>query len=674
MIGVKLSNGKTVNIDTDDPQAAVAAGRKIDAEEAASQDAKRYVGSTPAPVAHAGRSVSLGLSSHLNAATGALNTGISRMMGRDPGYGMGDAYNAIVREENAAEGRYADSQPDKGVFSSLAWGALMPGNKAIFDLVKKGGAGLLGMAARSAPVAGALGAVGGGLAADPGETLAGAARGAKIGAAVGAAAPYVGAGVGAAAERVAAPVARTVVRAANRATGGQMLNPRQEAGKRLAESLRLDGLNADQIRAGINAWLRDGNEAPALLDVAGRNTTRLLRAAGSKNETEAQNAAIGYRDSTRSNMIPRARRATQALTPGETRSPTQYGEHLREQQRSQATADYGPVRNIIVAPSDRLHLALSGEPGRAALAQARRGAAYNQDAAAVRELDELSAALESGDRIPPIGAGVLDHIQRAFGEIGEGLSSPMQPSSSRYAGRGAFMRGEQVDSELAGVPELGPARANFRGYQAQRDAVELGENALGESRLGVDYADELENLSQRNPEMADEVRRAAGVGVRGDYMRRLGASRENRAGLLDDLSQPSDAALVQDTTFGPEAGGRYRRVLGRETQRFRRANDIANDTNSQTAGRLGDEARDIKAPPSINPVNAALFLINKARNASTMTDAERLALIEMGTGSVTDVPPALLPLLKAAAARVQASAGATAGVAAPVAAVAGRRQ
>lgn len=77
-------------------------------------------------------------------------------------------------------------------------------------------------------------------------------------------------------------VGRTVARAANKASGGLLLNPEREAMSRLARALQQDGLSPSDIDAGLQAWQETGASAPALMDLAGENTRALLRTVASQ--------------------------------------------------------------------------------------------------------------------------------------------------------------------------------------------------------------------------------------------------------------------------------------------------------------------------------------------------------------------------------------------------------
>lgn len=156
-------------------------------------DARRRVASTPGQVRAIGKGASLNFSDELDAASAALETGANNALSKvgltkGAGYGMKDAYGAVMDAEKQADNAFSTQHPGQN-FGLQVLGGLSTGKvglKTIQEAKTFGGA-----VGRSAGVGAAFGAIAG-AGNDRGvNRLAGAATGAATGAALGGALPAV---------------------------------------------------------------------------------------------------------------------------------------------------------------------------------------------------------------------------------------------------------------------------------------------------------------------------------------------------------------------------------------------------------------------------------------------------------------------------------------------------
>lgn len=310
-ISVKLPDGRTIKVHADNAQDAAKAARLYIAHErAAKVRPKQTFGDEVA------RSATFGLADPISAGVTALAEQAPRLVGKDPGYSLGEGFTAARQVEKERSQDYNRDKPVRGLLGGLVGGLAAPGSAALGKFAL-GGNGLLSQVLRSAAVGGASGAVYGGATSDPGKLSEGVGSGAITGAVTGGVVPVAGRVATAAAN--SAPV-RTVARAANRATGGKLLNATSEASKRLVEALKKDGADPQTVATVMNTWLKSGASAPALLDVAsklpsgGQYTISLLRGAALK-AGPARGAAMKYSDEQEGALLDRAINRTGQLTP-----------------------------------------------------------------------------------------------------------------------------------------------------------------------------------------------------------------------------------------------------------------------------------------------------------------------------------------------------------------------
>lgn len=422
---------------------------------------------------------------------------------------------------------------------------------------------------------------------------------------------------------------KVTARLANKASGGRILDPRNEAARRLGEALRADGLGPQEVRAALETWRTSGASSPALLDLAGENTRALLRSAASK-PGAARNLAVGYADQVTADLQPNALARTRDLTPDDPRSAVVAAQELAERQSGVADELYPAPYAETVGVGDDVLGALQDEPGKAALRRARAAAVARRNPQQVAEIDALLRA-SAEEPVDQVSGGTLDRVRIAM--AGRAAKAQQAPDTRDIAG-GLFSRAADIDAALDEVPGLQPARATYRGMQAQRDALERG--GAQPFANPDEYADELAALTARAtpddnpyPVSADDIRGSAQVGLRSEMERMIGAPAENATGTLNRLATGTNTRRVLEDTFGGDEAGRYRDAIGREIERVSNARFVSPNTGSQTATRAVDDAM-VDLPP-LSKVGIAKALFDKLRRGVTLTDGERAALLELGT-------------------------------------------
>ncbi|PZQ53725.1 MAG: hypothetical protein DI570_23800, partial [Phenylobacterium zucineum] len=245
---------------------------------------------------------------------------------------------------------------------------------------------------------------------------------------------------------------RVAARAANRATGGRILDPNDEAARRLGEALKADGLGPREVRAALQEWQGSGASSPALMDLAGENTRALLRSAASK-PGPARNLAVGYADEVAADLQGNALARTRALT-ADPRSSVRMASDLEDLQDSVADEMYpAPYAEQVQVPNQVLD-ALQDEPGRAALRRARAAAVARRNPQQIEEIDALLASEAPAPE--QVSGGTLDRVRIAMG--GRAAKMQQSPDTRDIAG-GLFSRAADIDAAIDNVPGLAPARA-----------------------------------------------------------------------------------------------------------------------------------------------------------------------------------------------------------------------
>lgn len=156
------------------------------AKQKARADAEKRSRATPGAVRAAAQGPTISFADELDAASAALETGannlVRRITGRPSvGYGMRDAYEAVMQTEREQRNLFAKEHPVANVMLPMAAGLMTPGAGAASRFVS-GARTMAGTVARSAAVGAGFGAVAG---AGAGEGVEGRAKGALAGGVVG---------------------------------------------------------------------------------------------------------------------------------------------------------------------------------------------------------------------------------------------------------------------------------------------------------------------------------------------------------------------------------------------------------------------------------------------------------------------------------------------------------
>lgn len=616
-IAVKLPDGRTIRVQADNPQEAAKAARLYMARER--MDKTRPKNSFED---EATRAATFGLSAPINAGIGAV---VDQVTGGGKLYSLGEGFQAARQIEKDRSDQYQKDNPVRGLLGSVLGGFVAPGGQQIANFIGKGG-NLLSQATRAALAGGAAGGVFGGATADPGQEMQGARSGAITGAVTGAATPVVG--------RVASGVAqsapvKTVVRAANRASGGKILNPTSEASKRLVEALKADGADQATIRTVMNDWVKTGASSPALIDVAsklpsgGQKTIALLRGSALK-AGPARGEAIQYRKQIEADLQPNVIRRTRELVPDE-RSAQAMTDELTQARGNLASQQYAePYAAPVELNTDTVE-AISGGPGRAALQRARAAAEARMDTEQLAEID----ALLRGDT-SQVSAGTLDRIRIAMRERAD-MAARRGANDLRS---GLAQRTGMIDEGLDNVPGLQDARATFSNLSNQIEAIPEGAGVV--NALPDEFADTIaKRLAAGRPvgeevsleQVQDAIRQAARLGGARELEGVLGRPTENATGAINRISSSTNTGRNLSTLYGDEAAQSYQGALGNEVTRLENARAIDPGQNSRTAMNLED-AGSVQRPTIGNIVSG---IVEKIRNGATLTDEEAQVLIRLGT-------------------------------------------
>jgi hypothetical protein len=279
-------------------------------------------------------------------------------------------------------------------------------------------------------------------------------------------------------------------------------------------------------------------------------------------------------------------------------------------QRLTERGQHGEGRTNLVAPEDASNAILG-----------RNGVTQRQDL--TRDLARMRDAL--GADSPEWATFQREASQRILGRDAgtEGFGTAWE----------AFARQNPQLAELLSTPEqraaLEAARQQIGGAVADREAVGLGRSVLNASpdRLAADAS----GLGERQP--------LAQVGAARELEDVIGRPAENATGLLNRLATGTNPGRNLAEIFGPDEAARYRDAIGREIERVGNARFISPNTGSQTAPRAADDAL-IDLPP-MSKIGILKAIVDKVRRGITLTDAEREALLQLGTTIVRtgeDIP------------------------------------
>lgn len=537
---------------------------------------------------------------------------IRRVQGQPIEINSADLSNAVTNEWRQQERQFAQSNPVQNIGGQVAGGLLT-------------GGGAIGTGIRGAAITGAAyGATSGAGNAEGGviERLPSAAVGGVVGGALGGAvqgggqlaAPYISriAGITGAASN---PIRNAAAR--------RNADPEARAAMRFVDTLDPQAAFAERAR------LQSLGIQPSLADVGGNTSERLIRTAAGP-AGPAADIAVTNAVSRQANLKPEIMAVTRGLSP-EPGTASQYVDALTSRRSNLASAEYAPAYQARVPVSEEVITALADEPGRAALRRARLAAVARQDSQQVQEIDALLSGSPPGE----ISAGTLDRVRIAM--QGRGAAMQQRPDTRDIAG-GLFGRASQLDTALEAVPELAPARANYRNLSGAIDAVDEASQVF--STAPEDFAAIVSR-------MTPEQRNAMIVGVRQEIMDTLGGQRNAGTGSLQTISESPYARQNLEALLGPDEASRYIEGIRARVQQSQRAQRISPNTNSQTFGRSMDEDTFSAA----NMIGAGVDAIQGARGnvvaigrtidriraRATMSPEERQAIAQLGLGSADEL-------------------------------------
>lgn len=413
---------------------------------------------------------------------------------------------------------------------------------------------------------------------------------------------------------------RVLARTANRVSGGRILNPQDEAGRRLGEALKADGLGPQEVRAALQEWQATGASSPALMDLAGENTRALLRSAGSK-PGPARNLAVGYADKVAGDLQGNAIARTRDLTP-DRRSVSEVGDEIRRFRSSSARVDYPAFADKPVPVGDDIVSAADGASRW--MQQAHDLAVVERNFDVADEIKRLADAAAGGGPPPQnMTAGALDYVRRTMRDAADEAFRGGRGEMARALGD----RSRDIESALMDVPGFDQARTVYRGFSQQLDALDEGAAVM--NQVPDDFAATFRKLPVEQ----------GGIGARQAIEEAIGRPTEGATGTLNRLATSTNSRRNLGTLFGEDEAARYQAAIGREVDRLQNARFISPNTGSQSAPRLVDDAL-VEMPP-MTKVGIVKTLYDKLRRGVTLTDGERQALLELGTTIVRtgdDIP------------------------------------
>lgn len=549
MIAIQLPNGKTVQIDTDDPKAAAAAGRRIWA-----QERPRSTGE--------------------DVGTGLLT-------------GIGKGVTGLLQAGGEAASNVLGISPLTNALELGAIGAgLLSGKSPAEAGLTRGG---LLNTRRSSPVAGLISRVdqAAGLNYQP-QTRAG-----KYAKAIGANAPAAlvpggaatrvanvilpavtseAAGQGAEALGASEDVA-DVARVAGGIAGG--LGASVRAGRKPPTSA-IPRQDLGRVRQRLQDYRAAGIEPTAvdLVDDSGRG---VIRAAASR-MTPGRQTATDYADDVALALPDRIGVQARRIVSDDRRTPQQVIDELVDTQAATARTNYaGPYAEQVNLTDDVID-ALGGTDGQAAVQRALRGAEARRDNDLADELRQLQTALrDPANPVSTLSGAALDRIQIAMRERGQS----MVQRNARDNASGLEGRRADINAALDQAPGLSEARGAFRDQQRNIEAAEAADGFLrpGSADAFAATVGQASDLAPARAVAARAIEQAAGENPSAapGVARRLANAPEQQARNAALLGQ-DDALRLQD-------------AMRLEAMRVRNAQDIAPRFGSQTQNKLADAAQ-----------------------------------------------------------------------------------
>lgn len=427
----------------------------------------------------------------------------------------------------------------------------------------------------------------------------------------------------------AGPAIRSINALASRA-GLPIQNPANAARSMMSDAVARDG-GQQSVQQGLTDWR--GNSNPALIDVTGNNVRRLVRGAASGGNGQAQNIATGYADRIAGNLQDNALALSRNLTPGETRGATQYGADLEAAQKTDAETNYkGPYSQPATVTKEMVS-ALQGPEGRGAISQAYADARANRNSQQMAELKDLQEVASEGGATPDpltgqkrslpqalseLTSGSLDRVRIAMRDTGRALAANGRNSRAG----GYFGRVNDIDTALDQTPGLNDARASYKDFARQQDAVELGKTGLNASP--EDYGASIMDLSKGSP----KAPQAAGIGYRQALTDAISRPAEGATGILNRVSTSTAQTRNLAATYGQSAAKDYQTGVGNEIDRISNSRFISPNAGSQTQPRAEDAGL-IDLPLSTHGIIAHIW--DRVKSGAQLTEQERTALVRMGT-------------------------------------------
>jgi hypothetical protein len=639
---------RTVRVPAVSEAAAIEFTQAWGPQQRALEDARARAATTPGQVRAITEGFTANLVRPLDAATAALETGVTNLagdmgIGDGAGYGMSDAFNAVRVAEGERSEDFFNEEPVQSIGLNILGGYANPLLRRSGDFVASGAGrgllaseGLLPAVGRGLGVGAGIGGVSGLAASNPGDEVGATVRGGIIGGALGGGVPLASGAATATARAVGLDQLPAVI---NRATGGRISALNGDVDRRnlqrLSEAMRADNISPDQIRTAMNDAMRYGI-SPNLLDIVGPNATRtrMLVVGAAQAHGPGMTAGTRYRDEVAGSVQDQAVDQAYRLTPGETRSAVQYRQGLDDTSEGLAATDYAGPYAERVPITNEIERALQGVPGE--VEAARRASAYRFPERAAEIADLVDPNTFTGE----VSGGALDRIQRRLGTAGRNARRSLENPDNEM-GADLYARQSAINEALEAVPGLAPARATFRGYNVAGEGVDLGQAGIRQSAGSVrpaDYIDQMGVLEQQAAEAAAIANRAiptprqgAQVGMRDQIVQDLGGMVEG-GGVPSRYFNTNDSANVRrvmGATFDQPVVDDFQGALGMLNERMRIANFMDSSRGSPTAGRLSAVDALENQPRSVSGV--VLSLIGKIRRGATLTDADREAIVRLGT-------------------------------------------
>lgn len=392
-----------------------------------------------------------------------------------------------------------------------------------------------------------------------------------------AAARTVGAlgGAGLASARLANPFSATAA-----------ASPEEMAANIFAQRARVD----PSVMRERAAKMEGSGVAPSLIDVGGDKGRRFIRAAGVKSEQSGEVLADNARRVS-SSAKPAIMARTALVGPGKGTTSDDLLAHLVDAREQSARTNYGPAYATEIEVTPQIRSALGGKDGRAAIGRAIRAAEARRDVAALEDLRGLQRTIREGRPINPqpfslgamseetrpmISAAALDRIQIALGKTARHLDK----NDASDIAAGLKGRQTQINGALDAVPELGPARADYR---TKSQAIEvLGGGPRGAKGRQDIFSSDPSSYGKWLQSLSPEARVANKVAIRQEILDTLGGQRSSTFGSVDELATSEYARDNLRQALGPEAD-RYIANLEGRLQQVRNARIVDPNAGARTA-------------------------------------------------------------------------------------------